>query len=218
MKNLALSSIIILLLSGCSLSLFNNFQPSSLPAASDKDSYSWFRKDAGRYLFQSSIDVYKNNFSGLLFVKPLEESYRILFITETGIKIFDMEFFKDGDYKLHYCLEEFNRKSIIKTLGNDLSLMLYSISENGKVKMMQEIDGRLIVKSKDRNGTRYCTINEKTNKVDDLIRTGTLSNKVNISFFSIAGRQPDSIRISHYNLKLKINLTKLDEIATEIPK
>jgi hypothetical protein len=152
-------------------------------------------------------------------VKPLGGSYRILFITETGIKIFDMEFFKRDEFKVHYCLEEINRKSIINTLGNDLSLMLYNIAENGNVKMMQEKkEGRLIIRSKDRNGTRYCTINEKTGKVDELIRTGILANKVNIRFLSNTGVEPDSIKITHYNLKLKINLTRIHEIGTEIFK
>jgi hypothetical protein len=200
------------LLSGCSLSLFNNFKPSPLPAADIKDSWSWFRNDTGRYLFQSSIDIFGNNFSGLFFIKPLGDSHRILFITETGIKILDMEFYREGDFKVHYCLEEMNRKSVINTLGNDLALMLYNIPENGKMKMMQEKGtGKLIIKSKDKNGTRFCKINEKTGKTDELIRTGTLTNKVNIRFFSASGTEPDSITISHYHLKLKIYLAKLDE-------
>jgi len=199
------------------MSLFNNFQPSDTTLPGNNDSYSWFRKDAVRYLFQSTIDIYKNNFTGLLFVKPMGESYRILFITEMGIKIFDMEFFRNSDFKVHYCIEDLNRKAIINTLGNDLSLMLYNIAEEGKIKMMREKkEGKLIIKSKDRFGTRYCTLDEQTHKVEELIKTGTFSNKVNIKFSGKA--EPDSILISHYNLKLKIQLTRLHELATEIPE
>jgi hypothetical protein len=132
-----------------------------------------------------------------------------------GIKIFDMEFFRDNDFKVHYCIEDLNRKAIINPLGNDLSLMLFNITEKGKIKIMQEKnEGRLIIKSKDRNGTRYCTLDDQTNKVVELIKTGTFSNKVIINF---SGKtEPDSIRISHFNLKLKIQLTRLHELATEI--
>jgi len=199
------------------MSLFNNFQPSELTLPGDKDSYSWFRQDAGRYLFQSTIDIYKNNFTGLLFVKPVGDSYRVLFITEMGIKIFDMEFFGDSDFKVHYCIEDLNRKAVINTLGNDLSLMLFNIAGKGKIKMMREKkEGRLIIKSKDRFGTRYCTLNEHINKVEELIKTGTFSNKVNIKFSGPA--EPDSIIITHYNLKLKIQLTRLHELAAKIPE
>lgn len=206
-----------MLLSSCSASHFNNYSGSDMPAAMDKDSYSWFREDTGRYLFQSSIDIYKNNFSGLLFVKPLNESHRILFITELGIKIFDMEFFRAGDFRIHYCLDEMNRKSITNTLGNDLSLMISNIADNGTARVMQEKnEGRLAVKSKDGRGSRYCLINQKTGKVDELIKTGTFANKLNIKFFSATGTAPDSIVFTHYNLKLNIHLTKLDETGTNI--
>jgi len=213
LKNLALSSLFLLLSSSCSLILVNDFQPAQVPAAGKTDTCSWFREDTGRFLYQSSIDIFRNNFSGILFIKPLgDESHRILFITEVGIKIFDLEFFKNDDLKVHYCIEELNRKSLIKILGNDLFLVLNNIAEEGRIKMMQEKNtGRMIIKSKDQYGTRYCVINEKTNKVEELIQTGFFSNKLNIRFFSTSGVQPDSINISHYNLKLKIHLSKINE-------
>lgn len=199
------------------MSLFNSFQTADKTLPGNKASYSWFRHDAVRYLFQSTIDIYKNNFTGLLFVKPVGESYRILFITEMGIKIFDMEFFRNGDFKVHYCIEDLNRKAIINTLGNDLSLMLFNIAEEGNIKIMREKrEGKLIIKSKDRNGTRYCTIGEQSKKVEELVKTGTFSNKVKMKFSG--NTEPDSIIITHYNLKLKIQLTRLNELATEIPE
>jgi hypothetical protein len=181
-------------------------------ASSKPDSYSWFSGDTGRYLFQSSIDIFRNNFSGLLFIKPLEASHRILFITEMGIKIFDMEIFRNGNPKVHYCLEAVNRKSVTKTLGKDLSLMIFSVAENDKVKMMQERStAKKVIRSKDCNGTRFCSISEKTGKVEELISTGALTKKLNIKFYSESKAEPDSIILSHYNLKLNIHLVKLDE-------
>lgn len=212
MKNSVLSSILILLLGGCSLSLHNTYKPSPPIPEKSKDSFSWFREDTGRYLFQSSISIFRNNYTGLLFIKPLDESRRILFITETGIKIFDMEFFKTGDFKVHYLLEAMNRKSVVNTLGNDLSLMIYNIADNDAVKIMKDKkDGRLVVRSKDKTGNRYCIIDDETGKVADLIRTGILTNKVKIKFYSGTGILPDSIDISHCNLKLDIQLTRINE-------
>jgi hypothetical protein len=153
-----------------------------------------------------------------MLIKPLNgNSHRTLFITEVGIKIFDMEFFRNGDFKVHYCMDELNRKSIINTLKNDIGLMLNNIPENGKVKTMQEKNaGRTIIKSKDYNGVRYCFINKKTNKFDELIQTGTFLKKVNMRFYSNDGVEIDSINISHYNLKLNIHLSKIYENGSEI--
>ncbi len=183
-----------------------------MAAGSKPVSYSWFSGDTGRYLFQSSIDIFRNNYSGLLFIKPLETSHRILFITEMGIKIFDMEIFRNENLKVHYCLDAMNRKSVTNTLGKDLSLMIFNLSENDKLKMMKEKGtGKTVIRARDHNGTRYCYINDKTGKVEELISTGALTNKLNIKFYSESGLEPDSINLSHYNLKLNIHLVKLNE-------
>lgn len=105
-----------------------------------------------------------------------------------------------------------NRKSVTNTLGKDLSLMIFSIAENDKLKVMNEKgDGRIVIRSGDQNGIRYCYISNKTGKVEELISTGALTNKLNIKFYGESGTEPDSINISHYNLKLNIHLVKLNE-------
>jgi hypothetical protein len=183
-----------------------------MPAISNPDSFSWFRSDTGRYLFQSSIDVFNNNYSGLLFIKPLGNIRRIVFITETGIKIFDFEFSETGESKVHYCLEAMNRKSVINTLLKDMSLLLYNIPENSKVTVMQDkTTGKMIFRLKDNYGKRYCIINRKIQRVEELISTGAFTNKLNIKFFSTKISEPDSIILSHYNLKLKMHLINLNE-------
>jgi hypothetical protein len=153
-----------------------------------------------------------------MIIKPSAgNSYRTLFITELGIKIFDMEFFRNSDFKLHYCLDELNRGSIIRTLKNDLSTMLETIPVNSRLKMMQEgKTHQMIIKSKDKSGVRYCFIDEKTNKVDELVQTGNLMKKLKMRFYSSNGFDADSIKISHYNFKLKIHLSKLNETKSEI--
>lgn len=214
MKNLVLISLCLLLLSGCSLFLFKDLHMISRTPDERQDVLSWFQGDADRYLYQATIDIYGNHFSGLLIIKPFsEDSYRTLFITQLGIKIFDMEFFSGGDFKLHYCLDELNRRSIIKTLRNDISLMLENVSKTGRIKIMQEGQtGRMIIKFKGKTGVRYCLIDDKSNKINELIQTRCLLKKLNIRFYSSEGIEPDSISISNYINKLNIHLKKLNEI------
>src|SRR4030042_6019263 len=126
LKNLVLSSLCFLLLSGCSFSLINNFQRIS-EAAVNNNVIPWFQGDTNRFLFYTNIDIYKNHFGGLMVIKPFtENSHRVLFITEVGIKIFDMELFRNGDFILHYCMDALNRKSVIRTLKNDIGLLINS--------------------------------------------------------------------------------------------
>lgn len=202
----------VLLLSGCSVALFNNYKPASLPEGINPDSYSWFSGDTGRTLFRSSISIYGNDFTGLLLVKPTGQSQRILFITEMGIKIFDMEFYKAGSYSVHYCMEAIDRKPVIRRLGNDFSLMLYSVTGDGNQNILKEKDtGMTVIKINDKAGKRFCKIDSHTGKVEELIQTGILTNKLNINFFGTSQERPDSVIISHYNIKFKIHLATINE-------
>lgn len=189
----------------------NSFKPTSLPPECKTGSFSWFTEDTGRFLFRSSVSIYRNHFSGIILIKPTTESRRILFITETGIKVFDLEFFSPENYEVHYCMEAVNRKALIRTLGNDFSLMLYSVSDDSRSKVLTDSRSRTIIRSTDDAGKRFCFINANTCKVEELVSPGLLCDKLKIGFFSNTPEAPDSILISHKNIKLDIQLTRIDE-------
>jgi hypothetical protein len=77
--------------------------------------------------------------------------------------------------------------------------------------MQNKGTGKMIFRLKDNYGKRYCIINRKIQRVEELISTGTFTNKLNIKFFSTKISEPDSIILSHYNLKLKMHLINLNE-------
>jgi hypothetical protein len=180
----------------------------------------WFQRNTNHVLFRTNIDIYRNHFGGLMIIKPFpENSYRVLFITEMGIKIFDMEFFRNGDFKLYYCLDALNKKSIIKTLKNDIGLILSSILEKDKIKIMKDRQtGRTIIRSRDKTGVKYCFLEDKTNRIDEIMQTKRLLKKVNLHFYSANGIEVDSINISHYSIKLNIHLSKLNENKSAVPE
>ena len=155
-----------------------------------------------------------------MIIKPFpENSYRVLYITEVGIKIFDMEFFSNGNFKLHYCLEALNKKSIIKTLKNDIGLILNSFPEKNKINMMKDRQtDRTVIKTRDETGVKYYFLMDKTNQADEIIQTRGLLKKVNMHLYSGNGIRVDSIKISHYNMNLNINLLKLNENKSEVPE
>jgi hypothetical protein len=174
----------------------------------------WFQGDHNSILYKTSIDIYKNHFSGLMVIKPVsDESHRILFITELGIKIFDMEFFRNGEFRLHYCLEALNRRSVIRTLKNDLGLMIHNIPDlNKKIKIFGDVQsGQTVIKQKSGLGARHYFVGEGFNCVDVIIQTSGTGKKVNLRFYGTPENLIDSVMISHYKIKLDIHLTALHE-------
>lgn len=148
-----------------------------------------------------------------------KENCRVVYITEVGIKVFDMEFFTNGDFKLHYCLDAINRKIIIKTLRNDISLLLANIASNNKIKI--SVDDKLnksLVKSTDHSLIKYYVIDNKSLTTDEILTRKCLQKKVEIKYFSNNRAILDSVQIKHYNIRLKIHLSRINENKSDVPE
>ena len=219
MKNLVLSSILVTLLAGCSYREFKSFQPTAEAVISLNDIKPWFTEGPDHYLFHADIDIYKNHFGGMMVIKYLsKESCRVVYITEVGIKIFDMEFFINGDFKLHYCLDAINRKIIIKTLKNDIGLMLANIPSDNKIKLSEDLkQNKTLLKSTDHLGTKYYLLNNKSLRTEEILTRKSLQKKVEIKYFYTQS-ELDSVRIKHYNIRLRINLLRINETKSDVPE
>jgi hypothetical protein len=219
LKNLVLSSVLIVLLTGCSYPQFNSFQRTSEAVISLNDVKPWFVEGQDHYLFSAEIDIYRNHFGGMMVIKYLsKESCRVVYITEVGIKVFDMEFFTNGDFKLHYCLDAINRKIIIKTLKKDIGLMLSNIPSNNKITLSEDRKkNETLLKSMGHDGTKYYLLNNKSLRVEEILTKKSLQKKVEIRYF-YSQSELDSVRIKHYNIRLRINLSRINETKSDVPE
>jgi hypothetical protein len=219
LKNLGLSSLLVTLLAGCSYPQFDSFQRTSEAVISLNDVKPWFIEGPDHYLFNSEIDIYRNHFGGMMVIKYLsKESCRVVYITEVGIKVFDMEFFINGDFKLHYCLDAINRKIIIKTLKNDIGLMLANIPSDNKMTLSEDRkQNETLFKSMGQDGTKYYLVNNKSLRVEEILTRNSLQKKVEIKYF-YHQTELDSVGIKHYNIRLRINLSRINETKSDVPE
>lgn len=205
------SCLAALLLSSCSPSLFRNFR-SQTGATGNVNDFSWFRGDGESLLSRASINAWSSEFTGVMIVKQVSDSYRCLFMTETGLKIFDLEVRKDGSHTMHYSIEQLERKSVRKLLARDLGLMIFPFSGNGNDRLMREgRDGPPVIKSKDDRGKRFIWLNDN-GRISRIISSGPLFRKFQIDYHG-TGTMPDAIMIKHSFLKISINLTRIDDVA-----
>jgi len=208
-KNSVFSILLILALGSCSAPLYKDLEPAPLSGISG--SSAWFRADTGRTRVRADISIRSSELGGLLFIKPLKESRRVLFITETGIKIFDMDFTAEGGFGVIYIAEYMNRKPLIKAFGKALSPMLFNTGPETVEAYRDKSSGIIIISSADRNGRNTCTISPSTGKVEKLVQDKVFSPRVMIWFYSTAPERPDSIRISVPGRRLNIQLTAINE-------
>jgi hypothetical protein len=201
--------LLLALSSGCSLSLFNGYH--SLPARPEPP-VSWFRTDTGYFLFNARIDLMKNHFSGLMVVKPVTGgSYRVIFLTELGIKIFDMEFLDNREVRIHYIMEAMNRKALVNTLTNDISLVLMNGLSGLEFELLtQRHSTDTLFRCRYKGKNNYYFTADSTDFPYFVKQVSCLTNKVSAD---LCGTDSgiDSIKIAHYNLRLNIALYRIRE-------
>jgi hypothetical protein len=200
---------LLFLLNSCSFGLLEGYQKSAQVSIAP---VSWFRTDSDHLLMNTTIDVMKNHFSGLMVIKSEpDEGFRIVFITETGLKIFDMEFFQEAPVKVHYFMEALNKKILVKTLSGDLKLLLVLPGKDEKTVVYESLSAPQIVKYKNKRMRNYYEISPRTGKPIQAFQTSGTSKKVRIDYYSEKGETIDSVKIIHEHVKLRIDMRLINE-------
>jgi hypothetical protein len=198
------------LLSSCSLSLFPGYHPHK--GLQGTFPTSWFQADSGHFLFNAQIDLMKSHFSGLMVIKPEPVSYRVVFLSEVGLKLIDLELFQNGQVKVHYMLEAMDRRSLIRILGNDMNLVLLNgYADQSPVILKQKGSSDIICRYTSGGRKHYYFLRDPHGKPYQGKKTACLSNKVRADFFGNPVSGPDSIMINHYNFHLSIRLNRIDQ-------
>ena len=210
-KNLIKSLIIILLLSSCSISFHGNLQKIEKRQLNSGELKSVFNDGFNKVLFKAQIQLYNKYFSGLLFIKSIENNtIRIVFVTEIGIKIFEFEFI-NNDFNVHYCLEMFNKKVILKTLEKDIKLLLMNNLVDEKVKIFEDKKSKNKVYKLKKNGqSNYYFIDKETSNLIKIENSSGIFRKVIIELNDYKDGFPNKINIVYPGIKLNIQLKLIE--------
>lgn len=206
----------LLLFCSCAVSVFGPYSQSGQTDYEWDPASLWFQDDGTYGLFSATIDMRKNHYTGIMVVDPLPSGgHRVVFMTEFGLKIFDMEFIAGGDFKLHYCMAALNKKAVVGTLRNDIGLVVRDeISGYPYSVLYDRQTGNNVFKVRKKRMRYYYAVDQETNKISSVLQTGSLFKKVKADICCTGGNIPDSIRIDHHNIRLTVKLAKIDEIVT----
>ena len=214
--DLSLLLIILFCLNGCSFGLLEGYQKteqvSILPV-------SWFKTDSDHLLMNTTIDVMKNHFSGLMVIKSLTKGgYRVVFISEVGLKIFDMEFVSGKPVQVYYFMDALNKRTLIKTLSADLRLMLIQPQEHEIPVLYSSPTGQKMARYRYKRKRDYYEISAVTGKPVRAYQVSGTSKKARIEYYSNEGVQIDSVNIVHYPINLRIGMHLINENTPDAVK
>jgi hypothetical protein len=197
----------------CSFSLFNGYRQGIGSRNDEIAPLSWFCSDSGHFLLNTRVDLMERHFTGLVIIKPLgRDAYRVVFITEVGLKIFDLEFTPRDKVKVHYVMDGLNRNAFIKSLARDFNLMLMTFPEGAKKVYLHNRDtGDPVLKFKDRGRRNYYHFPAGEGRASEAVQTGCMLKKARALFYGSPVTGIDSVMITHYNINLRLQMFRIIE-------
>ncbi|WP_299254174.1 hypothetical protein [uncultured Aquimarina sp.] len=201
-----LISILIVSVFGCKVVTVDNFVESEVEI-NDIVQNPYFSNLDIDYVYKADIEVYGNEFSGILILKKVTpQKHRIVFTSQFGSTFFDIEFEKDG-YKINSIVEQLDRKIILNTLIRDFSLL---IKETGTVEEKYYDDSYNVLKNEIDKRYNYYFYNQSDLRLYKIVHTTKRKEKFMILFKDISKSLiAKNIRIDHKNIKLNIELNFL---------
>jgi len=205
MRSLLYPSIILFLFfTGCDPVKKTQF--SSVSEASFKSPVwsSPFRTGFEKALFRTSLDMADKHLTGISIIKRTSDSsFHFTFANEIGMTYFDMELFRNK-YKPDYIFDPLKKKSFLKVLQRDLSVMFFSVSEGKPTrKYIQKGSGEAVYMYLGRN--LYVWIDTRHNTLTELAGWSNYFDGVMVGFREYENGFPGEIQI--LNPKIKLVLT-----------
>lgn len=211
MRNLLLSNILCLLFISCNYGHYKRLKP-YVPAANTKPAElrSVFRDSFNSFLFKTSISLYTKDFSGLLLNRQTApDDYRIVFTTELGMKLFDLEF-KDTAFIVHYCIEQFNKPYILNTLKKDIStLLMNDVQSKTPEFLTDQKNNYTVAHIKKEDGSNYYFMENGSNRLIRIEHAAKRKKKTEFLLDNYTGGFPHHILIKHHDIRLTIDLNLL---------
>ncbi len=163
-------------------------------------------------LYRAEIELYERYFTGLFLIKTIaDQEYRTVFMSEMGVKFFDLSFHKD-QFEVKQAFEKIDRKIITSRIRKDLRLLLMPSIEEEQMGERFEAEGKEIWSfDAGPDGTFYYHSKEGQLQKGEIVDGLRKRKKVSMELSWGKGELPEKIRFEHEDIDLTLSLTRVKE-------
>ncbi len=207
MRYLLINVFILVIISSCSPAVTKGLiqQPPKKEYVVN-DYFSNIERD---YVYKAKFQFLKHHFGGILIIKKINENHhRVVFTTEFGNKLFDMEF-EDGDFSVNFILDKLNRKFILKMLQYDFQTLL---NQNIKVSNQYSNMEEDIFRSEGKEFQNYYVFSKGTGQLTKIVSANRNKEKLIITFLVTDKDISTSINLNHKRFKAKMDLNYIGQM------
>jgi hypothetical protein len=214
MKASRIRYLVLLISFSClSCSTTKDLTPVADPEDSSVEGFSPLPSSETARLFKAGISTGRRHQSGLFLIKdlPQEGSTRILFLSELGLSLLDMEYRAD-EFTVISVQDFLDRTSLLKMLQEDFRSLLLDLSLVDRSSMelgLKEDAGGVpveVLKLRHRS-QKYTYFRNPGAHTDRIIRRKGLLCRVE---YRMEGQDPLSVHIRHRGTGLQMDLVQLD--------
>lgn len=164
-----------------------------------------FKPGFQKALYKSEMKIFGNDLSGLTMIKKKGMAYRVVFMSELGLKYYDLEFstLKDS-VTVHYVINLLDHKQVNNILQNMYKAMFMVFPEKTKEKYYDDAhinSAQKVYKS----GSRKSLYNyDKHFGTVKTINQKYKSTRLSINISSYEGLSPEKVNINQKNFNLHL--------------
>lgn len=208
---LSLRRLLLQLLAGAVVTCLASCHVTNLSkgATIDPDCFRAVKQRIRNATYNTKVDFYSKHFSGLLVFKAVSDTdSRVVFVTETGFKLFDFEF-SPNNFKVQYCLPPLRKKIILNTFKNDLGELVQNDTLY-KPHINQKDSVITFTFARGNNRYKNFVLDGRCSQLIDIEKGGKYIKSVSTRISGLRNGNFDAIDIYHHPLKLHISLKQIE--------
>ncbi len=200
--------LLIGLLAGCSGSKKVTAGPENIKVSQPRI----FAPNFKKALYKADMKVYGRELSGLMLFKKSKGSTRVAFISEFGLKYFDLEVPANDTAAVtfHYLIDLMNRKPVMKMLEISFGMLFLHYPENDRTYTFECQPGRNIKVIKYKGEKAIYGYEQHSGQVTDVRQNGLFKPKIRMEAGEYEVQYPSKIRFWQ-GKKIEIDLMLVEE-------
>jgi hypothetical protein len=171
-----------------------------------------FPPDFDKSLYSVKIIFGDNVFTSLAVIKyiPEDRSFRLALLSEAGMRLFEIEFLKDGSSQVNYTSDFMDRKAVVKKLSSDFGLLFLSGSENiVKSFSSASVERKYVLRLK-KDGLKDYYFSPDVEGPEKASERGCIFGRTTVILNKYGDKGPQEIVFTHKMLKFEISLKRID--------
>ncbi|NOX84373.1 MAG: hypothetical protein GXO86_00175 [Chlorobi bacterium] len=198
----------VMILPGCSASKKTAVNESKVKVALPR----FFAPNFKKALYKADMKIYGRELSGLMLFKKSNGVVRVAFISEIGLKYFNLEI-PAGDtaaIKFYYLIDMINRKPVIKMLETSFRILFLHYPDSEKNYSFECHDGWMVSVLKNGGEKVNYSYQQNSGWVDSARQYGWFKPKIRVEASDYGVQYPSKIQV-RLKKKMEINLVLIND-------